>query len=451
MIIDITYCRKDNITGYFNNSISTSWLLLRSKVVIMRIRLEKFMKTPLIKKTLQQNRILFLLYMLIIIIVTVQSLLLGDSIIVKRHYTQYNNYIIFKQSSSHLAENKDLYQLYPDEQWDLYKYSPTFSLLFGGLAILPDYIGLFLWNLINALPLLLAIRYLPGLTNQKKNLVLLFIIAELITSLQNSQSNALLAGLIILAFGLLERRKYLLATLCIVITIYTKIFGIVAFSLFLFYPQKWRLLIYTVTWLIVFFCLPLLTVTFHQLTFLYKSWYLLLINDHSVSNGLSVMNWLKVWFNITVSKNAILLGGAILFSIPFLRIKEYNSYSFRLLSLSSLLIWVIIFNHMAESPTFIIAISGTAIWYFAQNGVSKTDTILIIAAFIFTSLSVSDVFPSIIRNSIFTRYVVKVVPCILIWFKTTGELLFRAFKPAPAPDKISLRAGLFFPNLHQIN
>ena len=44
-------------------------------------------------------------------------------------YTHYNNYIIFKQSYFHLIENKDLYTLYPNEHWDYYKYSPTFSLL----------------------------------------------------------------------------------------------------------------------------------------------------------------------------------------------------------------------------------------------------------------------------------------------------------------------------------
>lgn len=60
-------------------------------------------------------------------------------------YPRYNNYIIFKQSYFHLVEGDNLYQQYPEESWDLYKYSPTFALFFGILAWLPDLPGLILW------------------------------------------------------------------------------------------------------------------------------------------------------------------------------------------------------------------------------------------------------------------------------------------------------------------
>lgn len=388
------------------------------------------LKKPWIQKILTQPRILLLLYILIVIVVSLQSFLLADKIIEAKAYTQYNNYVIFKQSFHHLTEGKDLYQLYPNEQWDLYKYSPTFSLLFGMFAGLPDIVGLYLWNLINATLLFLAIRLIPGMSNKNKNAILIFIIAELITSLQNSQSNGLLAGLIILSFGLLEGGKYLLATLCIVLTIYIKIFGIVAFALFIFYPQKWKLLLYSILWLFILFLLPLVTITFHQLTFLYKSWYVLLLNDHSVSDGLSVMRCLKILFNFDISKNIILITGITLFCIPFIRTKEYIHYQFRLLTLSALLLWIIIFNHRAESPTFIIAISGIAIWYFVQAE-NKINTIFLIGAFVFTSLSVSDLVPSIIRENFVYPYAIKVIPCILIWIKITGELMFQTFTFTP--------------------
>ena len=44
-------------------------------------------------------------------------------------YNKYNNYTIFERSFEHLKNEQDLYQLYPEEQWDLYKYSPSFALL----------------------------------------------------------------------------------------------------------------------------------------------------------------------------------------------------------------------------------------------------------------------------------------------------------------------------------
>src|SRR5690606_38477454 len=99
---------------------------------------------------------------------------------------------------------------------------------------------------------------------------------------------------------------------------------------------------------------------------------------------------------------------------------------FRLNMLSSVLIWIIIFNHKAESPTFIIAVSGIALWFFSQQA-KKENTILLILVFIFTCLAPTDLFPKYIRDNIFEPYVVKAVPCILVWLKISYDLLFQNF------------------------
>ncbi|MBK8088139.1 MAG: DUF2029 domain-containing protein [Chitinophagaceae bacterium] len=97
--------------------------------------------------------------------------------------------------------------MYPAEHFDYYKYSPTFSLFMAPLANLPDSVGLFLWNLLNVLVLYFALRRLPLSSNKTHLLMLGFVFLELLTSTQNSQSNALIAGLIIFAFTSLERKK----------------------------------------------------------------------------------------------------------------------------------------------------------------------------------------------------------------------------------------------------
>jgi uncharacterized membrane protein YkvA (DUF1232 family) len=98
------------------------------------------------------------------------------------------------------------------------------------------------------------------------------------------------------------------------------------------------------------------------------------------------------------------------------------------------LIWVVIFNHKAESPTFIVAISGVALWFFSQE--RKTENlVLIVIAFIFTILAPTDLFPRWVRIGILKPYVVKVVPCILIWIKITYDLLVYKQK---APESRSL-------------
>jgi len=55
-------------------------------------------------------------------------------------------------------EGKDLYAPYPNEYWDLYKYSPTFALLMAPLALLPTLAGLAGWNLLNVVFVLIGIN-----------------------------------------------------------------------------------------------------------------------------------------------------------------------------------------------------------------------------------------------------------------------------------------------------
>ena len=365
----------------------------------------------------------FVVYVLLALVAPIQGILLGmhmshDGILI----TNYNNFMIFKQSFFHLVENKDLYIRYPEEHWDLYKYSPSFALLFVPLAILPEYLGVILWDVLNAAVLFFAIKLLPHITEKHKIAMLFILTVETMTSMQNEQSNALIAGLFIFVFIFMEKRNYLVATLFIVLTIYIKLFGVVAFSLFLLYPKRMKFIAYSAFWMVLFAVLPLVVVSPDQLKFLYQSWAHLLVNDHSASYGLSVLGWLHTWFKLAVDKNILLLVGVVIFMLPFVMIRNYKDYFFRLMILASILIWVVIFNHKAESPTFVLAMSGVAIWFFAQKR-KMGDKVLLALAIVFTSLSVTDIFPPFIRFGFFRAYGVKVIPCILIWGKLIYDLL----------------------------
>jgi len=349
-------------------------------------------------------------------------------------YPDYNNYLIFKYSFYHLIRGKDIYHFFNADHYDLYKYSPTFAVLFGTLAWLPDPLGLVLWNLINSLCLFAAIRMLPNLDDKKKSWILLFCLVELLTSIQNTQSNALMAGLIIFAFALAERSKYFLSALCIVFSIYIKIFGALAFVLYLFYPGKLRLMAYSIFWMLLMAILPLAVIDMHQLVFLYQSWLRLLQEDHSASTGISLMGILQSWFHSDLSKNGVVLAGLLLFLLPLVRVRQYKDYTFRLLMLASVLLWIVIFNHKAESPTFIIAMSGAGIWYFVQER-QGFNTVLIILTLFLVSLSVSDLVPSFIRNEWVKPYRIKAVMPILIWCKLVYELILLRYRPLPAGEK----------------
>jgi hypothetical protein len=48
-----------------------------------------------------------------------------------------------------------------------------------------------------------------------------------------------------------------------------------------------------------------------------------------------------------------------------------------------------------------------------------------VLAFVFTTLSPTDIFPRWVSVAFFVPYVVKVVPCVLIWAKITFDLVSR--------------------------
>lgn len=372
-----------------------------------------------------------MIYILFALVASIQSLIgtktyQEDGVV----YNRYNNYTIFEKSFEHLKNNQDLYILYPEEHWDLYKYTPSFSVFFGLFDILPDWLGLNLWNLLNAMLLLLAIYYLPNLSNYQKGLILVIILMELMTSLQNNQSNALIAGLIVLSFGLLERNKPFWATLCIVFSIFIKLFGIVGFSLFLIYPKKWKSALYALLWTGIFLILPLLFVDFEQNIKLYNSYLNLLITDFDASYGFSVMGWLHSWLSIEINKNMIVAIGVVIFMLPFYKIKMYKEFMFKYLIVSSILIWIVIFNHKAESSTFVVAMAGVTLW-FVKSEKNILNIVLFVSAFIFTSLSPTDIFPKYLREEFVKPYILKAFPCMLIWFKIIYDMIMLNNKITP--------------------
>ncbi len=385
-----------------------------------------------VQKILSHKTFLVSLYVLFALTASIQSLLVEPKPNPENGitYTNYNNYRIFERSFHHLKDHQDLYILYPSEHWDLFKYTPSFSVFFGLFASLPDWLGLNLWNLLNAMVLLAAVFYVPRLSQAQKAWVLLIVLLELMGSLMNEQSNGLVAGLLIFAFGLLENKKSWLASLCVVLTVFTKLFGVVGFALFLFYPGKWRMALYTLGWTLLIWLLPFLFIDWEQYRFLFASYGRLLANDPILSDAFSVMGWLHSWFSLDSDTLIVVLSGAGLFLLPLLRIGAYKDFSFRFLTLASILIWVVIFNHKAESPTYVLAMAGVALW-FIHGKKSVVNITLFATAMIFTSLTSTDIVPSSVRHAVFLPYALKALPCILIWMKILYDMMM--LKPAPSP------------------
>jgi len=234
-----------------------------------------------------------------------------------------------------------------------------------------------------------------------------------------------MAGLIILAFMLIEKDRPWISILFVVLTAFIKIFGLVAFVMYIFYPKRLKNALIAVFWTVILFLLPLLVVTPAELIGQYKNWVHLLQADHSTFQGYSMMGWLYSWFGLQLNKNLVVGVGAVLLILPLLQINKWKNVDFRMLMLASVLIWMVIFNHMAESPTFIIAVSGVAIWFFTKEKKPWYDILLMLLVFLFTILSPTDLFPASLREELVKPYVLKAVPCIFVWFRIQFELFAR--------------------------
>ena len=334
--------------------------------------------------------------------------------------SRINNYVIFTTAFEQLIEKGDLYTVHPEKHFDIYKYSPTFAFFMAPFYYAPVWLGLPIWNLLNVLILYLGLRMLPEL-DRKKVLIVLFILGmELVGSVMNEQSNGLMAGLIVLSIALMERQKVFWAMALLVGSVYIKLFSLVFLSMLFFYPNFIRNSLIVVFWILFYAFIPALVTGWEQLMALYKSWGYLLAFDHSSSVGYSVLGILDSWFNAHPDKFYLVFAGLVLSMTPLLKAKNFMRREFRYDFMSMLLIWVIIFNHKAESPAFVIAMTGIGIWYVTGERTRLKNYLLIFAIF-FISIGFSDLMPKLVREAFFYRYSLKALPGIVIW----GWLVYR--------------------------
>ena len=164
--------------------------------------------------------------------------------------------------------------------------------------------------------------------------------------------------------------------------------------------------------------------TFNELGLLYRNWYSTLVAFNHARLGISVMGLLKSWLHLSPPSNYVVAAGAVI----LIAMSLLHRHS-RILVLASVLIFVTIFNYAAESPSYVIAVSGVALWYFSQPR-TAVNLALLAATFLLTMLSSTDLVPRTVRHQFFELYVVKLLPCLAVWLKIGTEPLF-ARNPNP--------------------
>lgn len=384
-----------------------------------------FFKKPIFS----DYRFIFGIFALLTLFVSVRTVILLDS----------NNYRIFYYSLDHLLEGKSLYNLYPDQYADHFHYAPTFPALFAPVFALPFSVGLFLWHFLFAGIWVFAIYRMP-LSHQQKVFAYWFCLQELFTSLVNSQTNPLIGAIPLAAFISFEKRQPFWAAFFIILGFNIKIYSLVAAALFLLYPQKPRFLASMILWSVLLGLLPLLFTTPAKLLWQYDLWVhqLFIKSDHDKWANTSIHRLVHVFISPDIPTSVIIGLGIILFCTVYSQVNRFGERSFRMLMIASVLIFQVIFNPVSESPTYITAVTGVMLWWFYCPQ-SWLDRALLISCLVFTVFSPSDIFPPFLREQFVKPYVLKALPCVLIWFR----ILYLMHRPAFVVMSTETQAPLF--------
>lgn len=332
---------------------------------------------------------------------------------------RFNNLVIYRQSFFHLLDHKNLYLEYPSEYYDIFLYHPAFPVFFSPLSLIPVSLSLILWTIISSLFIYYTVRLMP-VSEKSKIFLYWFVLIELLNNLHSQQTNSVIAALGLLTFIFLEKEKPKWAAVFPLLAFCIKGYGLVFAVMFLFYPEKKKYISYSILWLIALTLLPLPFTGIHYFQQVYQDWVTCLIDDHKVNFGSSVMGLIKLakpsFTESDLSK--VQFSGVILFTATMIWnwLKgTYKTQKQRLLLLAYTFLWVILFNHASESPTYIIAIMGAAL-FFVANSQSLLWKSLSAFVLIFCVLIHTDFFPSSWHiDETIPSIIVRVLPCLLIW------------------------------------
>ncbi|CAI9676370.1 DUF2029 domain-containing protein [Elizabethkingia anophelis] len=376
-------------------------------------------------KFIEQPKYIFSIYILVAVFSAIAKYRGGPS--------KYNNYLIFKNVFRNTLLQQNLYLEYPLLHFDKNHYGIIFSVLIAPFTILPDWLGMILWNIANVGLFIYAVKQLP-FSEKMKSFFAWLCFQELITAMVSFQFNVALTGLIILSACFIYQRKESQSAIAILLGTFVKIYGIVGLSSFFFVRNKKRFIVTLIIGAAAFLAIPMLYSSVHFGLQSYSDWYVELVkknNDNQVLGNMQDISLMgivrRVLGDANISNLWFIAVGLPLFALPYLRIKQYKNQAFQLMILASTLLFTVLFSSGSESPTYIIAVAGVMIWYLIQKDKTAFVNSLMLFVLILTCFSMSDLFPKYVKQNYIIKYSLKALPCCIVWFRITYELLTKDF------------------------
>jgi len=345
-------------------------------------------------------------------------------------FSPENNFLILRSSSLHLIRGQDLYAAYPAVYQDFFKYSPTFAFLWAPFALLPPVPGYMLWAVACVSALYAGIvRALPP---RQAIMALALSWLAVFGDLQRSQSNALCAGLMILAWAWLEHGGRWRPAMAIAAATFVKLFPAAAVVTALFHPRRLRFAAVFATVIGVGIALPLIVTRPSTLAMQYHSWFRIESRDAiplarygtgGADLYAGLMGQFRVWWGVKWPNwPSQLAGVAVLLAPLAVRRNWWARRQFRVLFLASMLVFCVLFNHQAESPSYSIAIIGASIW-FAASERTWWRVALVAACILIVNVASTDLMPRTWYRQWYVPYLVKTIPLIPLWIIMQLELL----------------------------
>ncbi len=348
-----------------------------------------------------------------------------------------NNYRIFRGVFWHTLQCTSLYAEYPLEYYDVNHYGPFFSLVIAPFALMPIPLGLVFWCIALSLTLYFAITR-STFSSWQQMFVLWFCSETLLTSLFMQQFNITIAAIIIASYALIEKERDFWAAFLIVLGTFVKLYGIVGLAFFFFSRHKGKFVLSLLFWGVVLFVAPMIISSPGYVVSQYHEWFVCLVEKNgenlaSEAQNISALGMVRrVLGNPQYSDLLILAPALVLFALPYLRFKQWRNEGFRMTLLASVLLFTVLFSTGSESSSYIIALSGVCVWYFAapwQRG--KADIWLLVFVFLLSSMGSSDLYPRAIKREYIQAYSLKALPCLIVWLKLCWEMMAKNYQPHP--------------------
>ncbi len=343
----------------------------------------------------------------------------------------YNNFFIYKNVYKNTILERNLYALYPEAHFDRNHYGILFSLIIAPFYYLPPFMGVMLYCMLQVVGIFWTVRHLP-FTIKQQNVMLLFLLFELIANIQNVQTNTFVAITILLSYILIKSNKNFLASFWIVFGMFIKLYSILGAGLFFLARNKLKYLLGFILFSIFLFFAPLLITSQNFLFQSYIDWYHELTSKNSsnldINNLYQSISFIGIVVKVLRDPEFpvvwLMIGGIIFQLSVIIKSAFVSDFKKEILLTSSLLLFIILFNTGTEASTHIIGATGFVMWWVIQpNRRSIKMLCFVFACFWLGTLSTTDLTPRFVNYEIIRKYSLKALPYFLVWCLCVYQIL----------------------------